>query len=260
MNNFIGKNLNLIRLSFKEFLFPGMDFCLRKRLKLAKKYLLRGGYKTLDAGCGNGAFSFLCYKLGNSVLGIDINYLNIKKCLEFRDYRYISPSRLKFLVFDIYDILKLNETFDQIICFETLEHILRDRYILELFAKILNPNGIIHLGVPNLNCPYYYGEKISNTENGGHVRKGYDYFSIQQLIKGLGLDIIKLSGYGGIFTRKVTALSRRIQYNYVFKKSPVFLKHFLIFLWFSITYPLTYLDGLFKEEFMSIYIIFKKSE
>ena len=51
-----------VRLLIKDLLFPGFDILLRKRIKVAKKYLMPGVIKTLDAGCGNGAFSLECYK------------------------------------------------------------------------------------------------------------------------------------------------------------------------------------------------------
>ncbi|MCM8799935.1 MAG: hypothetical protein NC900_04340 [Candidatus Omnitrophica bacterium] len=71
MNNFIDKNLNFIRLSLNGFLFTGMDFCLRKRLKLAKKYLLKGDYKTLDD------------YYGGKISNIEVRKVNRTKIIKF---------------------------------------------------------------------------------------------------------------------------------------------------------------------------------
>lgn len=250
---------NSIRLKIKDLLFPGMDFCLRKRLKLAKKYLKAGPIKTLEAGCGNAAFCLLCYKLGNTVIGIDINLDNIKRCIEYRDYKNIPDSKVNFMVSDIHDLLDFNETFDQILCFETLEHILDDRYVLGLFSKLLNPGGILHLGVPNLNCPFYYGEKISLTGDGMHVCKGYTYSVLKEMLESFGLKVIKEDKYGGIFTRKVTVCLRRLQDSPFFRNSFNSLKEVIRTLVFLFINPLTYLDGVLKTEPMSIYIMAKKS-
>lgn len=246
------------RLRIKGLLFPGIDFSLRKRLKLAKKYLKPGPIKTLEAGCGNGAFCLLCYKLGNSVLGIDLSADNIKRCLEYRDYKGISDTRLKFLVFNIYNLLESNEGFEQILCFETLEHLLRDKYALEIFAKLLNPGGVLHLGVPNLNSPSYYGEKVSLIENGMHVRKGYASLMLKEMLSSYGLEVVKVDKYGGTFTRRATALSRRLDDFCSFVKVSKPLKEIMGVLAFLFLNPLTYLDNFLNHESMSIYIIAKK--
>lgn len=245
-----------MRVIIKDLLFPGIDFCLRKRIKLAKKYLRTGSIKTLDAGCGNGAFCFLCYRLGNLVMGIDSNLDNIKRCIEYRDYKNIPNTKVKFMVLDIYNLLELNDTFDQILCFETLEHLLNDRYVLEVFTKLLKPGGIIHLGVPNIGCPDYYGEKISAFEGGSHVRKGYTYSIIEDMLKEFNLEIVKKDGYGGIFTRKVTGLRRRLE-KFLPKKS--LIRESINVLLFLVLNPFTYLDKFSKSESMSIYIVAQKS-
>ena len=56
----------------KRLLFPGLDMATRKRMMLCR-YFLSGDISTLDAGCGNGAFSFHAYRSGNRVLGINFD-------------------------------------------------------------------------------------------------------------------------------------------------------------------------------------------
>jgi len=97
----------------KKILFPGLDIGLRKRMKLAK-YFQVGDILTLDAGCGNGAFGFKAVKKGNRVIGVDFNEEKLKRCEEFRDYLKIDPSRCRFRVHNLYELLSLNEKFDQI--------------------------------------------------------------------------------------------------------------------------------------------------
>jgi SAM-dependent methyltransferase len=251
-----------IKLKIKDLLFPGVDIILRKRIKVAKKYLMSGAIKTLDAGCGNGAFSLECYKLGNSVIGIDINTGNINRSLEYRDYKGIPSSKARFAVFNIYNLLELNQPFDQILCFEVLEHLLYDKRAIEIFAKLLNSGGILHLGVPNLNCPYHISGVISQIEDGGHVHRGYTYSILKEMCINYGLEIIREEAYGGFFTRQIYNISRQLQniYSFIFKNSPRSLnivKDVLIFLCLN---PFTYLDNFLKIKIepMSIYIIAKK--
>ena len=159
-------------LLMKWLLFPGFNLATRKRMRLCK-YLIPGDIATLDAGCGNGAFSFRAYKLGNQVLGISFNPGEIKRCEEFRAYLGINAERCRFKVHNVYDILNLKRCFDQIICFETLEHLDRDQEVLALFARVLNRGGVVHLCSPRLDRKPSRGEVISSVEDGGHVRLGY---------------------------------------------------------------------------------------
>lgn len=248
-----------LRIRVKDILFPGIDFLLRKRIRLVKKYLICGPVKTLDAGCGNGAFSLLCQSIGNTVLGIDIDSGNIKRALEYRDYKGIPDAKVKFMVYSIYNLLALNQGFDQILCFEALEHLLQDRRAIEIFAKLLNAGGVLHLGVPNLNCPFHSGAAISQIEDGAHVRKGYNRAALKKMLQDHGFKIVKSDNYGGIFTRSVYSLYLGLQNLSIFKGLPKTLneaKNVLLYLCLN---PFTYMDGLFKAKPMSIYIMAKKT-
>ncbi len=250
-----------VRLLIKDLLFPGPDILLRKRIKVAKKYLTSGAIKTLEAGCGNGAFSLECYKLGNSVIGIDINTGNINRSLEYRDYKGIPTSKLRFAVFNIYNLLELNQTFDQILCFEALEHLLYDKRAIEIFAKLLNSGGVLHLGVPNLNCPFHINGIISQIEDGGHVHRGYTYSILKQMCASYGLKIIREEAYGWFFTRQIYNITRQLfNISFIFKNFPRPLNVFRDVLIFLCLNPFTYLDNFLKikTDPMSIYIIAKK--
>ncbi len=72
-------------LFIKKNLFPGLDIGIRKRMKFTKNFKT-GDILTLDAGCGNGAFSFAAHKKGNRVIGIDFDSKKLGRCEEFRDY------------------------------------------------------------------------------------------------------------------------------------------------------------------------------
>ena len=246
------------RIRVKDFLFPGIDFLLRKRLRAIKKYLVLGPVQTLDAGCGNGAFSLLCQKLGNTVLGIDMDSGNIKRALEYRDYKGIPDAKVKFMVYNIYNLLELNQSFDQILCFEALEHLLHDRQAIEIFSKLLNPGGVIHIGVPNLNCPFHSQAAISKAEDGSHVRKGYTYSDLKNILEYFGLKTVKIDGYGGFFTRRVYSLFLKLQTLNLFKNLPTFMIEAVNVFVFLCLNPFTYFDILSRAQPMSIYIMAKK--
>ena len=181
-------NLNL-NLTLKHMFFPGPDLGIRKRMKLVR-YFLAGDISTLDAGCGNGAFSLAAYRLGNRVLGINLDADQVRKCTEFASFVGADMSRLSFRVLNIYDIFSLNQRFDQIICFETLEHLLYDQKIVNAFASVLNPGGMLHLCTPNRECLVNDHHDLSLSEDGGHVRIGYTQLELEQLARLAGLEPI----------------------------------------------------------------------
>src|SRR2546427_9923167 len=177
------------RLRLKRLFFPGLDIATRKRMRLSH-YLLAGDLATLDAGCGNGAFSYHAYRIGNRVLAINIDPEQVQRCNEFRDFLGINASRCQFKVHNIYDLLALGQTFDQIICFETLEHLERDQEVIKLFARILNPRGLLHLCTPYLHRRPYWGERISPVEDGGHMRLGYTCEIFEKMLSNEGFEAV----------------------------------------------------------------------
>ncbi len=240
----------------KRILFPGLDIGTRKRMKFAK-YFKGGDILTLDAGCGNGAFSFAACKIGNGVIGIDSDSHKLNRTLEFRDYLKIDPKRCDFKIHNIYNLLKLNQKFDQIICFETLEHIKDDEQAIKIFSEIMNEGGTLHLCVPYLNRKLYYGEIISETENGNHLRLGYTFEQLEEMIGKQGFKVLQKDTAVGFFAQKLINLLNWLQLN-LFKKfsnriRDGFNSVILIFL-----YPLTFLDKFIFTKPLNIYVAAQK--
>lgn len=199
-----------MRLLIKQLFFPGLNITLRKRRKFAK-YFLHGDIATLDAGCGNGAFTFLAFKKGNSVLAISNNIDEINKCTAFRDFLGINPLRCCFKHHNIYDILSLQKKFDQIICFEVLEHLYRDAEVLTNFAMVARPGAILHISTPFLHREPYLGERLSTEEDGGHLRLGYTHDELRIMLERAGFEVIKTDSAAGFFSQKMANLMSGLQ-------------------------------------------------
>lgn len=248
-----------IFLFIKKILFPGLDIGVRKRMKFAK-HLKVGNIDTLDVGCGNGAFSFAAYKLGNKVLGIDFDEEKLKRTEEFRDYLDIDKSRCEFKIWNVYDLTSLNRTFNQIICFETLEHIKDDLEVIDIFSKIIKSGGLLHLCTPYANRKPYYGEIISEKENGGHVRLGYTYEQFEKMLNTAGFEIIKKDRAVGFFSQKLINLMNWIDINAMPKASNK-QKDSIHLLLFLILYLFTFLDVLVSREeknYLNVYVLARK--
>lgn len=241
-----------IKVLLKEYFVPSIDAAMLKRKRLARYFLSNAGL-TLDVGFGSGLFSFLACKKGNIVTGISINPDDVKNCERYRDEMGIDPSRLQFKALNVYNVLDLEHEFDQIICFEVIEHIKDDKRFMALLSKILKPGGVIHITTPNIDGPDLFGDAIDEEELGGHVRKGYDYEGLNEIIAGAGLTILKKDSYGSFFTVKAVELMRvveKIMAN-VFKINCKTIK----VITFLFIYPFTFLDPLVPCKPFSLYVM-----
>jgi SAM-dependent methyltransferase len=188
---------NLIR----NLIYPGLDLHTRNRASLCQ-YWKTGARDVLDAGSGNGYFSWLAYKSGARVVALNYEQGQVEKARDFLiGFRKADPTRLRFEQYNLYDLKEEHRVFDEIICFEVLEHLRRDREVLEQFYRILKPGGVLHLCCPNRLHPRHQAEVLDVDETGGHVRPGYTEAEYRQLLEPIGFKIKKVVGIGtpGVF-------------------------------------------------------------
>lgn len=234
-----------VKLWLKKLLFPGIDLHTRCRSHFLPRFLWSGEIDTLDAGFGNGALSYAAYKLGNRVLSITNEPLQVEKAQIFFSALNTDPERLHFQVCNLYDLPKLNRQFDQIICSETLEHIKNDALITKYFFEILKPGGVLHLCCPFALHPAHNLGRVDGPEDGGHVRDGYTLESYYALLHPLGFEVIKSAGLGSpivtILDKLIVAIRMRLGDIAAF---PLYL----------LTLPLQRLDYLNAKVPFSLYV------
>jgi len=245
-----------LRLLLKQLAFPGFDVGTRKRMRFVR-YFMRGDIETLDAGCGNGAFSFAAVRCGNHVVGIDSDAKKLARCVEFRDHCGIPPERCSFSVIAISAIPTLKKQYDQVICFETLEHIMDDAGALRTLADTLRPGGLLHISTPQKERTPYYGEVISTIEDGNHVRLGYTLADFERLLVPLGLRVVRHETAVGYFGQWLINLLNRADHFFLNTVSPLIrdIAHggILLFL-----YPLSLLDPLITGNDLIIFVSARK--
>jgi SAM-dependent methyltransferase len=127
------------------------------------------GLRSLDLGCGPGAFADVF--LGDDYFGVDLNA------------RYIDHARRTrkgtFLVSDARKVDLPDGRFDQILIFGLLHHLPDDyvRAVLAESTRLLAPGGRILAieDIPAISRLNLVGHLIHNVENGEHIRPAEEY-------------------------------------------------------------------------------------
>lgn len=180
----------------RNLLYPGLDLHTRNRASLCR-FWKTGPRDVLDAGSGNGYFSWLAYQSGARVVAVNFDTAQIKKAREFLvDYRQADPARLKFEQGNLYNLTHEERTFDEIICYEVLEHLRHDEVVVKEFYRLLRPGGILHLCCPYRLHPRHQAEVLDTQETGGHVRSGYTEDDYRRLLGSAGFHIDRVIGIG----------------------------------------------------------------
>jgi SAM-dependent methyltransferase len=180
----------------RSLVYPGLDLHTRNRALLCR-FWRTGSRDVLDAGSGNGYFAWLAYRSGARVVAMNFEQSQVEKARKFLiDYRGADPARLRFEQANLYDLPKETRTFDEIICFEVLEHLRDDSAIVKEFYRILRPGGVLHVCSPDRQHPRHQAEVLDMNESGGHVRAGYTEEDYRKLLEPVGFSIDQVVGIG----------------------------------------------------------------
>lgn len=195
----------LIRLvGWKATLFHG-DTLVYDRWKWLRDHLKAGPVRTLDAGCGSGVLSFYAAASGNSVTGVDFGGRNIESAR--RRAEIMGTRNINFVEADMRQLEKFREqlgTFDQIVCFEAIEHIQNDQKLVDNLAALLKPGGRLILTTPFKYYRHMVGDALSEKEDGGHVRWGYTHEEIRAILMRAGLKVVVQDYMSGMISQQVT--------------------------------------------------------
>jgi ubiquinone/menaquinone biosynthesis C-methylase UbiE len=143
--------------------FKAIRALIRRDLRLGQ------GLRTLDLGCGPGAFADLF--AGDPYVGADLNA------------RYIAHAQRKcpgtFVVGDARKLDLPAASFEQVLIFGMLHHLSDDdaRAVLAEVCRLLVPGGrlLVIEDIPAISKLNLIGHLIHNVENGEHIRPTEDY-------------------------------------------------------------------------------------
>ena len=127
--------------------FEGLDHPhdVRRRLSVVFDECLGqtrlAGTRTLDAGCGYGAFSEAAARRGASVISVDLG----KQLVVLA----VARARSRGVVADVCHLALRDESFDVVISSEMIEHTDTPERAVKELARVLRADGVLVLTTPN---------------------------------------------------------------------------------------------------------------
>jgi SAM-dependent methyltransferase len=199
-------------LGWRSLLIHG-DPCVLDRWLWLRRHLRKGPARTFDAGCGNGGFSIYSARAGNTVAAASFSEREQEDAR--RRAEVLGVTGIDFRILDLREIEAHRDSFgsfDQIICFETIEHVNDDEGLIRSLAGMLAPGGRLLLSTPfDGHHPLYSEERIpSPVEDGSHVRYGYSQERLRQIVRDAGLEVVDEGFISGVVSQKLTDLMRRL--------------------------------------------------
>lgn len=162
---------------------------LRNRVRRVLPLIKAKHHNILDAGCGEGIFTFdIARRFSSSqVTGIDIDNELLKRNRLIADKIDLSNCEFK-----CQDILSMNmdPDFDLLISIDNLEHIDDDERALSNFYDVLKNGGELVIHVPGYYRRWVFFKWKENFEVEGHCRPGYTKEQIEKKIESAGFKIL----------------------------------------------------------------------
>jgi SAM-dependent methyltransferase len=175
-----------------------------------RRHLGRGPQRTLDAGCGSGELTLYAAKVGNQAVGLSFDE-RLNDIARTRAQLLHIPNA-EFITVDLRTLAEISGrigVFDQIMCFETIEHILNDTKLIADLSRLLKPQGRLLLTTPFKHRKRQPGEGLSEHEDGGHVRWGYTHQELRTLLNSAGLEVQIEDYLTGLVSQQIIMLMRR---------------------------------------------------
>ncbi len=165
-----------------------------------------------DIGCGNGWLSMNLARMGKNITVTGLGYSDRDLAKAKHRATVLNLSNVQFRVQDVRYLENCNDMigkFDAVICFEVIEHILDDVKLFNNLVKLLRNGGKLYMTTPNEDyIPMGIHDKgpFHEIEDGGHVRKGYNYSDLTEMAIMAGLSIDEISYCSGWSSQQLTKL------------------------------------------------------
>lgn len=98
----------------------------------------------LDAACGTGYGTNLLAQSATAVVGIDIE----QEAIEYAKERYSQQSNCSFVRGDICHLPFVDQSFDVVVSFETIEHVKYPEFFIREIRRVLRRGGVLLISTP----------------------------------------------------------------------------------------------------------------
>lgn len=200
------------RLYFKFFGYPDIAG-FGRFLKIVEMLSPHKNEKILDAGCGNGIYAnSLAYYFHSKLTACDLDKRRIETARKVAGCLKIDA---KFEVGDIESLNYPNKTFNKIICIEVIEHIRNDTKLIKKFSSLLKKNGILVFSTSHKENWGRQKEKefFQGVKKGEHVRSGYEFKELKNILEKNSFKILKYDLYYQYFSRIVIKIQQKLYKN-----------------------------------------------
>ncbi len=142
----------------------------------------------LDLGCGAGIKTRYLSEKGYEAEGVDFS----EKMIEIAKHE--NP-KISFHVLDIYELEKINKTYDAVFAQAVLLHIEKAK-IVEVLTKIkniLNPHGLLYIAVKGIRDDRVEEKVVTENDYGYEYERFFSYFSPSELkdyLKQLSFEVL----------------------------------------------------------------------
>ena len=156
-----------------------------RRYALMKPFLPRGPIDALNVGTGGGVETLRLLRRGHRVTTIDIDPVAARRT-RARAERWGCADRHRSKVGHVLHVDVVGP-FQLVLMAEVLEHIADDLGALRRLAGWLAPGGRLVLSTPTASDGMLPGDTLATSEDGGHVRPGYDGPELDAMLARVGL-------------------------------------------------------------------------
>ena len=162
------------------------------------------GQSWLDAGCGTGTLArFLAEHKGCHTLGVDASAAMIANCV-------LAPNTEFHQIKDICDTGLPDNSFDGVLCSSVLEYLSEPGLALMELRRLLKPNGLLLVSVPNAHpiarwpgvILYRLTKCLGRWRQNAFLdysKQSYSQFGFRKLLDRCGFQVEMVRTYGGMF-------------------------------------------------------------
>lgn len=198
-----------LKLLVLDQLKPQIDAVTWYRQRLTRRYFARGDIDVLNIGTGGGLETLELLRCGNRVTAVEVDVEAARRTQD-RIARHGYSSRGKVMRLHVCD-LPPTDTYDEIVMCEVLEHVAEDEAALDVVAAALKPGGRLVMSTPTALWGQLPGDTVSRTEDGGHVRVGYQGPELDDMLRRRGFVTIHRQWNTSVPLQWLCTVERRLR-------------------------------------------------